>query len=146
MSNATDCNEGELMLGQRTLFSNPLSFRMATSKRTVQIFLLHPHFPPFKFLLLTTTNYPHYPFIIIFGIHNTSSISLEVTLHPFHPNYCLPIVPPLYMSSLETKNTNPSTSTSNAKSFSTHTLPPLCPPPIIYMNPSHAIQSLHAID
>ena len=47
---------------------------------------------------------------------------------------------------LEMKNTNSSTSTSNANTSSTYTLPPLCPPPIIYRNHPHGIQSCHAID
>ena len=57
------------MLGQRTLRSKPLSLRTASWSRTIQIFLLHHHFPLSKFLLSTTTNYPPFPFIIIFEIY-----------------------------------------------------------------------------
>ena len=69
-----------------------------------------------------------------------------MTLYPLHSNHPLPIITPVDMLLIEMKNTNPSTSTSNAISSSTYTLPPLCPSLIIYRRPPHTIQFCHAID
>ena len=82
-----------------------------------------------------------------------------MTPHHPHLKYPPPIIPPLYMSLIEMKNNNPSTSTYNTNSSSTHTLPPFHPPPHINRNtpnppheikscrnPPYEIQSCHAID